>query len=104
MGLGMFGEQGAESIHALFNQPNRTYANMKNGVQRLESVMAEHFRQVCPDNVIRQQQSKQTQFRQLGNKHSTCYYILAEYYPIKDWALLILTVKVGSLANSGPIF
>ena len=50
VGLGMLGEQGAESIHMVFNQLRRTYANMPNGVAQLKSMVIEHHRQVCPEN------------------------------------------------------
>ena len=50
VGLGMLGEQGAESIHTIFNQLRRTYANMPNRVAQLKSIVTEHHRQVCPDN------------------------------------------------------
>ena len=54
VGFGMLGEQGAESIHTVFNQLGRTYSNMTNGVERLKSVVMEHYRQICPKNVARQ--------------------------------------------------
>ena len=54
IGLGMLGEQGAESIHTRFNQLARTYSNMTNGVERLRSVMLEHYRQICPENIAHQ--------------------------------------------------
>ena len=54
VGMGMLGEQGAESIHTIFNQLDRTYVNITNGVQRLKSMMTEHYRQICPENVIGQ--------------------------------------------------
>ena len=54
VGLGLMGEQGAESIHARFNQIERAYANMPNGVDRLTATMKEHFREVCPENIVRQ--------------------------------------------------
>ena len=47
----MLGEQGVESIHTIFNQLEQTYAN---GIQRLKSMMTEHYRQICPENVIHQ--------------------------------------------------
>ncbi len=53
VGLGMLGEQGAESIHTRFNQLERTYASMRNGVERLQSMVTEHHRQVCPENIVR---------------------------------------------------
>ena len=54
VGLGMLGELGAEGIHTRFNQLERTYANMRNGVERLQCVVVEHLREVCPDNIVRQ--------------------------------------------------
>lgn len=51
VGIGMLGEQGTESIHTVFNQLGRTYANITNGVARLKSMVTEHHRQVCPENV-----------------------------------------------------
>ena len=50
MEIGMLGELGAESIHISFNQLART---MTNGVERLKSMVAEHYRQICPENVVR---------------------------------------------------
>ena len=41
VGMGMLGEQGAESIHITFNQLTRTYANTMNGVERLRSIVTE---------------------------------------------------------------
>ena len=46
--IGMLGEQGAESIHISFNQLACT---MTNGVERLKSMVAEHYRQIFPENV-----------------------------------------------------
>lgn len=54
VGLGMLGEQGAEGIHARFNQLERTYANMANGVERLKAMVTDHFRQICPENIVQQ--------------------------------------------------
>lgn len=54
LGMGVLGEQGAESIHARFNTIKQSYSSMPNPAQRLECIMAEHIRQVCPDNIVRQ--------------------------------------------------
>ena len=54
VGTGMLGEQGAESIHTIFNQLERTYGSMKNGVERLKSMVTEHMRQTCPLLILRQ--------------------------------------------------
>ena len=50
VGIGMLGDQGAESIGTVFNQLGHTYANITNGVAKLKSVVTEHHRQVCPAN------------------------------------------------------
>lgn len=50
IGLGLIGEQGAESIHAYFNRLKRTYSNIPNEVDHLKYMMNEHFPQVAPCN------------------------------------------------------
>ena len=47
-GLGFMGEQGGESIHAVFNTLHRTYSNIANHTQRLKYMMKEHHLQVSP--------------------------------------------------------
>ena len=32
----------------------RTYNNVANGVERLKAMVADNFRQVCPENIARQ--------------------------------------------------
>ena len=54
VGLGVMGEQGAESIHDRFNVLERTYSNMPNKVNRLKCMVADHFRQVFPANIVKQ--------------------------------------------------
>ena len=54
VGLGMMGEQGAESIHSRFNTLGRTYSSMKNSVERLKSMVKDHYRQVFPANIVKQ--------------------------------------------------
>ena len=51
VGLGLMGEQGAESIHAHFNSLKRTYQAIPNGVDRLQYIMKEHFLHTAPANV-----------------------------------------------------
>ncbi len=48
VGLGIMGEQGAESIHAAINTITPAYVNIHDKVQRLKCVIDEHHRQVCP--------------------------------------------------------
>ena len=52
--LGMLGVQGMEGIHARFNSLERTYSNMSNRVERLKCVVAEHWRQISPANIVLQ--------------------------------------------------
>ena len=51
VGLGVMGEQGAESVHNRFNVLERTHSNMPNKVNRLKCMVADHFRQVFPANI-----------------------------------------------------
>ena len=48
VGLGLLGEQGAESIHTVYNSLKRTYANVYDHEERLHLVTMEHHRRVCP--------------------------------------------------------
>ena len=48
IGFGLMGEQGIEGIHSKFNSYYRTYASMPEKVQRLRSIMQEHFLSVSP--------------------------------------------------------
>jgi hypothetical protein len=43
VGFGLLGEQGAESIHSRFNYLGRNFAPLAKGVERLRSIMKEHF-------------------------------------------------------------
>jgi len=54
VGMGLMGEQGAESIHAAFNRTERRYTNMPEKVERMKCLMTEHHRQVCPPLVDKQ--------------------------------------------------
>ena len=53
VGFGFLGEQGAESIHAWFNNIRRNYTNMPKTVTRLEAILKEHLSQVCPKNIVK---------------------------------------------------
>ena len=48
VGFGMLGEQGAESIHAAYNNLKRVYANVHDREEQLRLVTQEHHRRVCP--------------------------------------------------------
>ena len=48
VGLGLMGEQGAESIHASVNGIKAAYTNIPDKVKRLECILREHHRHVCP--------------------------------------------------------
>lgn len=51
VGVGMMGEQGAESIHKYFNSLNRTYTGVTNPVKKLEYTMKEHHLHIAPANI-----------------------------------------------------
>ena len=48
-GHGIYDEQGAESIHKVFNILRRTYSSIQPASKRLESMMNKHFRLVHPN-------------------------------------------------------
>ena len=47
-GLGLYGEQGGESIHAEFNSLKTTYCRMPSSVSRVYATMKEHYLRVNP--------------------------------------------------------
>ncbi len=51
VGLGMMGEQGAESLHKWFNRQKQTFASVADRVQQLSCIMKEHFIHVAPANI-----------------------------------------------------
>ena len=51
VGVGFHSEQGAESIHTVFNSLQRTYASIRNRAQRLEGIMKEHYLRNAPENI-----------------------------------------------------
>lgn len=52
VGFGFLGEQGAESIHARFNEIRKKHS-MPNRVQQLKSILTVHLTQICPKNIVR---------------------------------------------------
>ena len=48
IGLGMYGEQGAESIHPEFNMLKSVYASVKPSSKRLKVMMEQHLMKVSP--------------------------------------------------------
>eukprot|EP00731_Ephydatia_muelleri_P004655 Em0002g831a len=51
VGFGLLGEQGAESIHAKFNNLARAYSAIKGKVHQLKCTVAEHLVSIAPHNV-----------------------------------------------------
>lgn len=50
-GMGLLGEQGAESIHASFNSIQRVYSGIPSNKDRLLRVTQEHHLKVDPENI-----------------------------------------------------
>ena len=50
VGLGLMGEQGAESIHSSLNDIEKSYLSMPNKVERLLCVVREHHLRVDPEH------------------------------------------------------
>eukprot|EP00731_Ephydatia_muelleri_P009645 Em0005g231a len=51
VGFGLLGEQGAESVHAKFNNLARAYSAIKGKVHQLKCIVAEHLVSIAPHNV-----------------------------------------------------
>ena len=51
VGIGLMGEQGAEAIHAYFNNLKVTYRNIPNGVERLRCMMKQHYVYIAPSTI-----------------------------------------------------
>ena len=62
VGLGLMGEQGAESIHASINSIKKSYSNVADRVKRLEYILQEHHRHVCPTLIKEQPAIKKSKF------------------------------------------
>ena len=50
-GFGLYGEQGVESLHAVFNSLKISYQAMKSPTERLMAMMKEHYSRVNPDSL-----------------------------------------------------
>ena len=48
-GIGLYGEQGIESVHQSFNKLTVTYCRMKPNIRRLKSMMDAHMISVNPE-------------------------------------------------------
>eukprot|EP00731_Ephydatia_muelleri_P004694 Em0002g870a len=51
VGFGLLGEQGAESVHAKFNNLARAYSAIKGKIHQLKCIVAEHLVSIAPHNV-----------------------------------------------------
>lgn len=51
VGFGLMGEQGAEGIHADFNNLKRRFCGMPDPVQRLRCTVQEHHLRCSPQNI-----------------------------------------------------
>ena len=49
IGLGMYAEQGGESIHTVFNELRKTYSCMPSAGERLKSMLEQHHMKVRPE-------------------------------------------------------
>ena len=63
LGLGLYGEQGGESIHPEFNNLKRTYCMMKPNSRRLLAMLKEHHLRVHPEAKSMRPPIKKRKFR-----------------------------------------
>ena len=66
-GLGFHGEQGAESIHTVFNALHRTYNSITNPTHRLKCMLKEHHLQISPNT---SEQRPPIKKRKITNEHT----------------------------------
>lgn len=52
VGFGLMGEQGAEGIHADFNNLKRRFSGICDSVERLRCTMTEHHLRCSPHNIV----------------------------------------------------
>ena len=48
-GFGLYGEQGAESLHANFNRMKIAYSGVHPPTKRLQAMMKEHYMRIHPE-------------------------------------------------------
>ena len=65
-GLGLYGEQGMEGLHATINKLKKTFIPLPDPEQRLRSLMKEHYMLVNPESKLNDLQPKK---RNLKRKH-----------------------------------
>ena len=56
--FGIYGEQGAESIHAVFNTMKINYRSMRQPQERLKAMLKEHYLNVHPKSTSLKPQPK----------------------------------------------
>lgn len=64
VGFGLLGEQGAEGIHADFNNLKRRFSGIPDSVERLRCVMKEHHLRCCPRNIAARPPTSKTAKRE----------------------------------------
>lgn len=67
-GLGLLGEQGAESLHSQFNQLNREYCNVRDEKSRLHLMVKEQHRRSHPQNIAKAPPTKKRIFKNKGEE------------------------------------
>ena len=92
VGCGLLGEQGAESIHTVYNQLNTVYANIKNCEDRLLQVTSEHHRCTCPDY------KRHHRPQLLKNKSYTCKQFTLHIFILPNYC--IYAIHIIFITNS----
>ena len=64
VGFGLLGEQGAESIHARFNNLKRQAVGIRKDVDRLKSTLKAHLLQCSPANIIAKPPAKKRKIQE----------------------------------------
>ena len=64
VGLGLMGEQGAESIHAAINGIKAEYRSIPDRVKRLSCILQEHHRHACPTLTLQEPAKKKRKLKE----------------------------------------
>ncbi|XP_066935611.1 uncharacterized protein [Clytia hemisphaerica] len=68
MAFGIYGEQGMESLHVVYNGFKKNYVGMPVGTERLKATLDEHFLQVSPHTAARRPKVKTRKRKKMSLK------------------------------------
>jgi len=91
--FGIYGEQGAESLHATFNSLRVNYGSMYPSTRRLKAMLNEHYMRVNPDS------ASFRPLKKMKRRNKLSFYII--WYIILRIFFFILLLIYGSMSSTG---